>query len=300
VLAYFEAVAGDRAVAADALPSLAASWSGTQRDPNWLMGLAWLCRTSGVLEDLDSAAFLLEVGRPHASRSIFTAAGTITLGVLGMWLAEVAVLTGQLSEAADLLEGENRHTAGPMTPERDQRPSHGVFRREGQVWLVRFAGVDARVRDTKGMADLAVLLARPGVEVHVAELVGAASALGPSGSAQPVLDETALSAYRKRLRDLAAEEDDADTTGDSARSARARQEREAIADQLAADLGIGGAARTTPDWVERARKAVRRRIDASLKRIEVEHPAAGRHLRRSVRTGAFCAYDPAEPVHWED
>ena len=164
---------------------------------------------------------------------------------------------------------------------------------------MRFGGVDARVRDTKGMADLAVLLARPGVEVHVAELVGAASALGPSGSMHAVLDETAIAAYRTRLRDLAAEEDDADAAGDAVRATRARAEREAIADQLAADLGLGGGSRSAPDWVERARKAVRRRIDAALKRIEAEHPSAGRHLRRSVQTGAFCAYDPAEPVRWE-
>ena len=233
VLAYFEAVAGDRAVAADALPHLAASWSTTQRDPNWLMGLAWLCRTAVVLEDVESAAILLELGRPHASRSVFTAAGTITLGVLGMWLAEVAILLGRHDEAAALLDAAEAHyrrlqdrghlveceylrgrlaaAAGradaaallgaaaaeadalgmarvarlarstadaaarpPIASARDEPPARGVFRREGDVWLVRFGGVDARVRDTKGMADLAVLLARPGVEVHVAELVGAA------------------------------------------------------------------------------------------------------------------------------
>jgi hypothetical protein len=149
------------------------------------------------------------------------------------------------------------------------------------------------------MADLAVLLARPGVEVHVAELVGAASAFDTPGSTHLVLDETAIAAYRKRLRELVAEEDDADAAGNAARAARARAEREAIADQLTVDLGLGGASRTAPDWVERARKAVRRRVDAALKRIEEEHPTAGRHLRRSVQTGAFCVYDPAEPVCWE-
>jgi hypothetical protein len=149
------------------------------------------------------------------------------------------------------------------------------------------------------MADLAVLLARPGVEVHVAELVGAAAAFGETGSGQAVLDEAAIAAYRARLRELSVEEDDAESTGDAVRATRARAEREAITDQLVADLGLGSTARTAPDWAERARKAVRRRVDAALTRIEGEHPQAGRHLRRSVRTGAFCAYDPAEPVHWD-
>jgi hypothetical protein len=166
------------------------------------------------------------------------------------------------------------------------------------VWLLRFGGADARVRDTKGMADLAVLLARPGVEVHVAELVGAAGA-GVAGASDALLDDEAITALRGRLHALVEEEDDADATGDADRSARARAEREAIVDQLASDLGLGGVARSAPDWVERARKAVRRRVDAALKRIEAAHPAAGRHLRRSVRTGVFCSYDPAEPVHWD-
>jgi len=174
-----------------------------------------------------------------------------------------------------------------------------TFRREGDVWLLRFGGSEARVRSTKGMADLAVLLARPGTEVHVAELVGASGALGTTGSSDAVLDTTAITAYRRRLHELTDEEDDADLAGDAARSTRAREEREAIVDHLATGLGLGGVPRSTPDWVERARKAVRRRIDAALQRIEAEHPTAGRHLRRSVNTGAFCSYDPAEPVRWE-
>ena len=322
------------------------------------MGLAWLCRTAVVLEDVESAAILLELGRPHASRSVFTAAGTITLGVLGMWLAEVAILLGRQDEAAELLDGAEAHYR------RLQDRGHLV---ECEYLRGRLAAVDGRPdavallgaaaveADALGMARVARLArgdrargparsrrrtatsrrrsASSGVRARCGSCASAASTpacatrrgwrtspscsrdpasrstspsswaprppLGASGSTQPVLDETAIAAYRARLRDLAAEEDDADAAGDAARATRARAEREAIADQLAADLGLGGAARTAPDWVERARKAVRRRVDAALKRIEAEHPAAGRHLRRSVRTGAFCAYDPAEPVHWE-
>jgi tetratricopeptide (TPR) repeat protein len=355
VLTYFEAAVGNRAMAAEALPQLAASWATTQRDPNWLQGLAWLCRTAVVLEDVESAEILFDLGRPHAARSIFTAAGTITLGVLGMWLAEVAILIGRHGEAAELLDAAESHdrrlhdrghlvecgylrarlaaargrsdaeallgaaaieaeALGMVRVARLARSDGSTaasdltaaapvgtatFRREGDVWLLRFGGVDARVRATKGMADLAVLLARPGVEVHVAELIGAAGVVDATGTNEAVLDDVAIAAYRSRLHELTDEEDQADAAGDAVRSARARAEREAIVEQLAADLGLGGAARSAPDWVERARKAIRRRVDAALKRIEAEHPSGGRHLRRSVKTGVFCCYDPAEPVHWE-
>jgi hypothetical protein len=227
----------------------------------------------------------LAAARGQADAGALLAAAAVEAEALGM--ARVARLARSAGPPAD----RRRTSTEPVRT--------AAFRREGDVWLVRFGGVDARVRDTKGMADLAALLTRPGVEVHVAELVGAAGALGAAGDREPVLDDAAIAAFRSRLRELAVDEDDADAAGDAERSTLARAEREAIVDRLAADLGLSGTARSAPDWVERARKAVRRRVDAALKRIEAEHPSAGRHLRRSVRTGVFCSYDPAEPVHWD-
>src|SRR5581483_10331942 len=45
------------------------------------------------------------------------------------------------------------------------------FRREGRLWHLRFRGRRATVADSKGMADLAALLGRPGQDVHVLDLV---------------------------------------------------------------------------------------------------------------------------------
>jgi hypothetical protein len=179
----------------------------------------------------------------------------------------------------------------------DVPDSEGAFRREGDVWLLTFGGRSVRIRDTKGLADIAVLLSRPGREVHVAELVGATD-IGSRPGADPRLDHQAVTAYRARLEDLAADEDEADAAGDGERAGRARAEREALAERLAADLGLGGRARPADDWVERARKTVRTRIANTLKRIEAEHPSLGRHLRASIQTGAFCSYNPPEPVTW--
>src|SRR5262245_65337067 len=46
--------------------------------------------------------------------------------------------------------------------------------REGDTWLVSYEGHAVRLRDAKGVRDLAVLLARPSVEIHAADLVIAA------------------------------------------------------------------------------------------------------------------------------
>jgi hypothetical protein len=55
------------------------------------------------------------------------------------------------------------------------------------------------------------------------------------------------------------------------------------------------------DARERARVNVTRAISAALKRIAAHHPALGRHLAATVKTGTFCTYtpDPRLPIEWQ-
>jgi hypothetical protein len=41
------------------------------------------------------------------------------------------------------------------------------------------------------------------------------------------------------------------------------------------------------------------RVRDALKRLDAAHPAAAAHLRRSIRTGTFCVYEPVAAVVWE-
>ena len=81
-----------------------------------------------------------------------------------------------------------------------------AFRREGDYWSVDFEGRTVHVRDLKGMRHLAQLLAHPGREFHVLDLVGAET--GPPmalGDAGELLDERAKTAYRRRLAEIEAD-----------------------------------------------------------------------------------------------
>jgi hypothetical protein len=51
---------------------------------------------------------------------------------------------------------------------------------------------------------------------------------------------------------------------------------------------------------ERARSTVTRRIRDAIKKVAAAHPALGRHLETSIKTGYFCGYtpDPAHPIAW--
>jgi hypothetical protein len=180
-------------------------------------------------------------------------------------------------------------------------PVAGHLRRDGRVWLLEWAGRRSTVPDSKGMRDLAVLLARPGRAVPAQDLVAAAG--GPAvaatgGDLGPVLDESARHAYRARLAELDSEIDEADDAADLGRLERLRGERTMLVDQLAEATGLGGRVRIVGDPVERARKAVTMRIRAAIAALGEVDPALSRHLRNSVRTGRLCSYEPAEPVVW--
>ena len=172
----------------------------------------------------------------------------------------------------------------------------GSFVRRGDVFEIDYRGESVTVRATKGLDDLAVLLAVPGRERHCLELAG--SGVDESGTGAQ-LDAEARRAYEDRVRDLQADIDDAEEHHDIARAERAREELDALVDQLTAALGLGGRDRTTGASAERARSAVTQRIRGSIRKLEAVHPALGRHLRASVRTGQFCSYRPERPTTWE-
>jgi hypothetical protein len=183
-----------------------------------------------------------------------------------------------------------------------------LFRRQGDAWVVGLASDPVRLRDARGLQDIARLLAAPRRSVHVADLLAASASpveaaavrhIGradvpaptrPSVLEEPVLDPSTRLEYEARLTELAGELVEAERTGAAVRAALARAER----DMLTAAMTD----RPEGDPIERARRTVVTRIRISLDRIEQAEPALGRHLRTSIRTGTFCSYEPDRPVRW--
>jgi tetratricopeptide (TPR) repeat protein len=194
-----------------------------------------------------------------------------------------------------------------------------VFHREGEYWTLAYEGRSVRVRDAKGLRDIAMLLASPGREIHVADLIGGAEssgvdvrgeglasvdpdelglrASGDSGSA-PAIDARARAEYRARLASLNEDLAAAEAANDTGRAAAIREELDFIASELASAFGLGGRARSAGHPVERARKAVTMRMRDALARIDRVHPELGRHLEKSIRTGTFCSYSPVPVPAW--
>jgi tetratricopeptide (TPR) repeat protein len=173
-------------------------------------------------------------------------------------------------------------------------PAVDYFRltRDGETWLCECEGREFRLRDSRGMQMLARLVAVPGQEIHVLDLMGPGGEgdVIDSGDSGEVLDERARRDYRRRLESLRADIEEAEGRHDLAAAEAAREEIEQLSAELARAFGIGGRARRSGSNVERARVNVQRRLKHALERIAQECPGAGRHLNWAVRTGSFCSY----------
>lgn len=173
--------------------------------------------------------------------------------------------------------------------------------REGGDWEFEFEGRRFRVRDTVGQGYLARLLSRPGREMHCVDLATSGAGAAVEGSPGAGLDDEAKAAYRRRVEELKADIDEAAAANDSGRVEKLEQELDFLLHELRVAVGLGGRDRKTGSTEERARLSVTRALKRALERIEQTDAALGRHLSATVRTGAYCVYqpDPAAPLEWD-
>ena len=224
----------------------------------------------------------------------------------GRRLSEDLGLPGILARAQALAGG---------TPVPDGAVSEARFVREGEFWTIAYEGTTMRLRDLKGLQYLALLLASPGRELHVLELV-AANGLPPAAQTigfaedglqvgrpadlDPFTDARAKEEYRSRIEELRGELEEARRFNDDERAARIEEETDALVEELARAAGLRGRGRTPASSAERARVNVTKAIRTAIKLTERESPALAEHLTASVRTGRFCSYAPPgeAPPRW--
>jgi predicted ATPase len=195
-----------------------------------------------------------------------------------------------------------------------QCPDDAVFRREGDYWTIAYRRKAVRLRHTKGLGNISRLLASPGREIHVVDMIALEAPMpeppsveqlgrmglhiGHGSATDDTLDAAARRQYRARLSELHEDLEEAQRCNDLGRVSRARTELDFIAGELGAAYGLNRRARRTGDPAERARKTVTWRIRDGMTRIARAHPELGRHLEHAIRTGSFCAYVPEEATFW--
>ena len=280
----------------------------------------WFAGEAGrLLGEHDVTEMAYEAMQPYADLWVVDGIGGACFGAASLQLGRLATALGRRDEAkawlTAALEDHRRggahllvrfteqaiDDAGIATGAKEPPPARGEFRHEGRLWRLTWRDEQATVPDSKGMRDVALLLRSPGREVAAIDLVGRPSgqSSGEEGDIGPQLDRRARDEYRRRLVDLEEELTQAEAGRDAGRTSKLVAERDFLAAELAAAVGLGGRARVAGDPAERARKAVTMRVGTALKAIAEVHPALARHLRASISTGRFCAYRPEDPVTWE-
>jgi non-specific serine/threonine protein kinase len=256
------------------------------------------------------------VARALADRAVVSSAGqTARVTMLeraGTIAREIGMVrTMQRAEALLAMVRERRAVQHVARPAGDRASRECRFHNEGQYWTIVFRGAVVRLRDAKGMRCLAELLRAPGRDLHAQELdtAGAAPPVRThardglsidAGRADPLLDRRAKAEYRARLADLKAQIDEAENAGDLGRAAKSRNELELVEQALMAATGLRGRDRASGVRAERARLNVTRAVRTAMRAIAAAHPALGRHLAASIKTGRLCRYEPSaeDDVSW--
>lgn len=278
--AYFLLKAGERDRADRLLARrLTEGLTDFPKDAEWLTSVALLGETGRLMGNQEVVSGCRDALHPYRQLWTYDGVGAACYGPVEDFLTRFDEFLGSPHAAAATAQ------------------QTGELRRNGTGWMLVWREQAVTVADSKGVRDLAALLARPRTPVHVLDLIGVAPQSSPANCG-PVLDEPARAAYKERLRELAEDIAEAEQFRDAGRLERLRAEHDFIAHELAVAFGLGGRARITGDPVERARKAVSMRIGAAIKMIDGVHPSLGRHLRVSVRTGRHCVYEPDQDVSW--
>ena len=261
--------------------------------------LGLLATRLGLLDEavscLDEAAtFAEEAGAlPSLALSLQAAAAALSLRQAPGDRQQASACQARAREIAERLGVPG--LLGRLTP----TASQWSLRRDGEDWLLQAGSERARLRDGRGLHYLRALLAAPGSDIPALDLVAGRPGLVPSDSGL-LLDATARSAYRDRIRQLDDELAAADRTGDSIAAEKADRERQALISELRRATGLAGRPRRATADAERARVNVTRTLRATIDRITMAAPIAGAHLMPSIRTGTMCRYQPAPggPDRW--
>lgn len=209
---------------------------------------------------------------------------------------------GLLAEARQMAEdlGMTRRAAAWKERLQELETGRGTIRHQGRHWFFALDGREAIVSDRLGMAYLARLLTSPGRCIPALELAAQATPAASASGHQPVIDDQAKAAYRRRAEDLAQDLAEAERDADLGRAELLRLDLDALVEELDRAGARGGRTRAFPRPQERARTAVRKAIKRAIDEITAADATLGAVLQATITTGATCGYipDPEQPIVW--
>lgn len=175
-----------------------------------------------------------------------------------------------------------------------------VFRRLGQIWVLKFDGRMVVMQEARGLCYIARLLAEPDRDVWASHLLAAVVGLDPrvtAGTSEPILDGQALTTYRRQYKELQEELEDARSMNDLARVEDVQTKLEAFATEISRATGLHGKKREQ-STIENVRKSVSMAVTRAIDSIRAEHEVLGKHLDGFISPGTVFRYAPDRQCNW--
>ena len=209
------------------------------RSADWLLVVAKVCEAAAGSGRPSVAASCVDLLAPYAGRAVLSSGGIAFAGVVEDYLA---LATGDVAQAdraraayvrigADWWARRGplaRPAEQPETPAAEPRVLHlhplddlGPT----PMWCIGREGDVRSVPAMQGLEYLRLLAERPGVDVPVLELWAAVHGTPVIAEESVLVDQQALTAYRRRVRELDEAIERAEASGDEERGERLGTER---------------------------------------------------------------------------
>lgn len=177
------------------------------------------------------------------------------------------------------------------------------FRKKGDVWVVRFDGKEAFVKDYVGAKYLSILFSKPGESAFAVDLQlignGHDPKTAPAEAGIELGDRQSVQDVQERSRTLLFELDQAKNDGNAILEAEIREEINGLADYLCQVKGLGGRLRKGNDNADSIRRSVQQGIKRVLESLDADLPEFTKHCRQSISSGFVLSYDPETKIAWE-
>jgi len=206
------------------------------------------------------------------------------------------------------------------TGDRADETAEPSFRREGEIWTIRYGGKIKRFKDTKGMRCLWLLISNERKGFAPLDMVVAIERLSESDAgtepkSESQADQEGLETdgstnvgrimtgsyakqVRQRVLDLIEKKKEATELGDEEAQVAIQTELEVLEQQYARAHGLRGIPRMADDKTLRLRKSVSENIRRAEMRIKPEFPGLYKHLRYSIQKSPLFTYRPDESPGW--
>jgi hypothetical protein len=199
----------------------------------------------------------------------------------------------------DQPDPSRERTASQIAAQNKEQPST-VFRKDGFVWTISFAGSTVLLPHLIGLSYIADLLRKPAVPIDAAQLAGidlkSTKLVVQPGI--PLADERAIKAVRGELAAKKAQTANL-KQADWARRASLDEQVEKLEKYLREVETNRRTPRKVAGTSQRARTSVANAINRALDAISECHPRLGDHLKTSIKLGNQPVYMPAEDPSWD-